>query len=169
MKSVTEIKKKSWCQKKQGRSTNKTVYVEGTFSWWGLCISSFKTKAYVIGKQSDTCRRQFLLHGLCVLGARIIRYACNRFNTSLCTKDHKTNKAISCQTLLLQTSRGKGRNSLLKAWGYFNFWSWSSTIFRCCTNSVLIYDVLSFRSYYIQFKLKFYRGWGLNNPNTHNL
>ena len=132
-------------------------------------MSSFKTIAYVIGKQSVTCRRYFLLHGLCVPGARIIRYVCNRFNTSLCTKDHKTHNAISCQTLLLQTSRGKGRNSLLKAWGYFSFWSWSSTIFRYCTTSILIYDVLSCRSYYIQFKLKFHRGGGMNNPNTHNL
>ena len=41
-------------------------------------------------------------------------YVCNRFNTSFCTKDHKTHLAISCYTLLHQAARGEGKNSLRK-------------------------------------------------------
>ena len=40
-------------------------------------------------------------------------FACNRFNTSFCTEDHKTHLAISCCTLLHQTARYEG-NSLGK-------------------------------------------------------
>ena len=39
-------------------------------------------------------------------------YVCNRFNTSFCTKDHKTHLAISCYILLHQAARGEGKNSL---------------------------------------------------------
>ena len=81
----------------------------------------------------------------------------NRFNTSFCTKDHKTHKAIYCYTLLLhQAARGEGKK------GYFSFWSWSTTIFHHYNNLILIYNVLSsYRLYYVQFKkLKFYGVWG---------
>ena len=38
----------------------------------------------------------------------------NRFNTSFCTKDHKTHKAIYCYTLLLhQAARVKERRDIL--------------------------------------------------------
>ena len=39
---------------------------------------------------------------------------CNKFNTSLCTKDLKTHKAISCYSLQHQASNGKGKNSVRK-------------------------------------------------------
>ena len=92
----------------------------------------------------------------------------NRFNTSFCTKDHKTHKAIYCYTLLLhQAARGEGKK------GYFSFWSWSTTIFHHYNNLILIYNVLSsYRLYYVQFKeVKILWGLGvggrrLDNPNT---
>ena len=46
--------------------------------------------AYVIDKQSGGCRRYFLLRGLYVPSFKTTTYVCNRFNTSFCTKDHKT-------------------------------------------------------------------------------
>ena len=39
--------------RKVGTSTNKMVYPEGTFLWWGLFIPGLKTIAYVVDKQSD--------------------------------------------------------------------------------------------------------------------
>ena len=71
------------------------VYPEGTFLWRGLLITSFKTIAYVVDKQSDVCRRYLLLQGLCVPSVKTTTYVCNRFNTSLCAREHKTNQAIS--------------------------------------------------------------------------
>ena len=68
-----------------GTTVNKIVYAEGTFLWWGLCIPSFRTIAYVINKQG----------GIWVSSVKTTSYVCNRFNTSFCTKDHKTHKAIS--------------------------------------------------------------------------
>ena len=88
------------------------VYAEGTFLWWGLFISSSRAIAYVINKQSGTCRKYFLLQGLCMPSVKTTTYACNRFNTSFCTKDLKTHQAISCYTRLHQAIRGEGRNSL---------------------------------------------------------
>ena len=70
--------------------------------------------AYVIDKQSGGCRRYFLLRGLYVPSFKTTTYVCNRFNTSFCTKDHKTHLAISCYTLLRQVARGEGKNSLRK-------------------------------------------------------
>ena len=76
-------------------SANKMVYPEGTFLWRGLLITSFKTIAYVVDKQSDVCRRYLQLQGLCVPSVKTTTYVCNRFNTSFCARDHKTNQAIS--------------------------------------------------------------------------
>ena len=78
-----------------GTSANKIVYQEGTFLWWGLFIPSFKTIAYVVDKQSDICRRYLLLQGLCMPSVKTTTYVCNRFITSFCARDHKTNQAIS--------------------------------------------------------------------------
>ena len=75
--------------RKVGTSTNKMVYPEGTFLWWGLFIPGFKTIAYVLDKQSDICRTYLLLHRLCVLSVKTTTYVCNRFNTSFCARDHK--------------------------------------------------------------------------------
>ena len=80
---------------KVGTSANKMVYPEDTFLWWELFISSFKTVAYFVNKQSDICRRYLLLQGLCVLSVKTITYVCNRFNTSFCARDYRTNQAIS--------------------------------------------------------------------------
>ena len=52
--------------------------------------------------------------GIMMPSAKITTYVCNRFNTSFCTKDHKTHQAISCYTLLRQDSRSEGNNSLRK-------------------------------------------------------
>ena len=114
MKPVTEIKKISWCQEKWGRSANKMVYAKGPFLWWGFCIPNFRAIAYVIDKQSGTCRRYLLLRGLCVPSVKTATYVCNRFNTSFCTEDRKTHLTISCYTLLHHDTRGEGKNSLRK-------------------------------------------------------
>ena len=114
MKPVTKIKKKSWCQEKWGCSANKMVYAKGTFLLWGFCIPSFRTIAYAIDNESDTYRRYLLLQGLYVPSVKTTTYICNRFNTTFCTKDHKTHLAISCYTLLHQAARGEGKNSLRK-------------------------------------------------------
>ena len=71
------------------------VYPEGIFLWWGLFIPGFKTIAYVVDKQSYIWRRYLLLQGLCVPSVKTTTYVCNRFNTSFCARDHKTNQAIS--------------------------------------------------------------------------
>ena len=78
-----------------GTSANKMVYPEGIFLWWGLFIPGFKTIAYVVDKQSYIWRRYLLLQGLCVPSVKTTTYVCNRFNTSFCARDHKTNQAIS--------------------------------------------------------------------------
>ena len=67
-------------------STNKVVHAEETFC--------YKKKPSVPSIKTTT-------------------FACNRFNTSICTEDHKTHLAISCCTLLHQTARYEG-NSLGK-------------------------------------------------------
>ena len=41
-------------------------------------------------------------------------YVYNRFDTSFCTKDHKTRLAISCYKLLHKAAGGEGKNSLRK-------------------------------------------------------
>ena len=84
------------------------------FLLWGFCIPSFKAITHAIDKQSDTCRRYLLLQGLYVSSVETTTYVCNRFNTSFCTKDHKTHLAISCYILLHQAARGEGKNSLRK-------------------------------------------------------
>ena len=71
------------------------VYPEGIFLWWGLFIPGFKTIAYVVDKQIYIWRRYLLLQGLCVPSVKTTTYICNRFNTSFCARDHKTNQAIS--------------------------------------------------------------------------
>ena len=71
------------------------VYPEGIFLWWGLFIPGFKTIAYVVDKQIYIWRRYLLLQGLCVPSVKTTTYVCNRFNTSFCARDHKTNQAIS--------------------------------------------------------------------------
>ena len=84
------------------------------FLLWGFCISSFRAIVYVIDKQSGTCRRYLLLQGLYVPSVKTTTHICNRFNTSFCTKDHKTHLAISCFKLLQQAEKGEGKNSLRK-------------------------------------------------------
>ena len=81
--------------RKVATSANKIVYAEDTFLWEGLCIPSFSTIDYVVDKQSGICRRYLLLQGLCVPSVKTTTYVCNRFNTSFCARDHKTNQAIS--------------------------------------------------------------------------
>ena len=39
--------------------------------------------------------RYLQLQGLCVPSVKTTTYVCNRFNTSLCAREHKTNQAIS--------------------------------------------------------------------------
>ena len=39
--------------------------------------------------------KYLLLQGLCVPSVKTTTYVCNRFNTSFCDRDHKTNQAIS--------------------------------------------------------------------------
>ena len=112
MKPLTEIEKISWCQEKWGSSANKIIYAKGTFLLWGFCIPSFRAIAYVIDKQSGTCGRYLLLQELYVLSVKTATYVCNRFNTSFCTKDHKTHLTISCYTLLHQAARSEGKNRL---------------------------------------------------------
>ena len=70
---------------KVGKSANKIVYTESTFLRWGLCIPCLRTIAYVIDKQS----------GICVPSIKTTTCVCNSFNTSFCTKEHKTNQTIS--------------------------------------------------------------------------
>ena len=50
-------------------STNKAIYVED--------------------------RRYLPLQGICVPSVKSTTYVCNRFNSSFCARDHKTNQAIS--------------------------------------------------------------------------
>ena len=64
------------------------LYPEGTFLSWGLFIPSFKIIAYVVDKQSDICRRYFLLQGLCVPIVKTTTYVCDSFNTSFCARDY---------------------------------------------------------------------------------
>ena len=95
--------------------------------------------AYVMDKQSGTCRRYLLLQGLCVPSVKTTTYACNRFNTSFCTKDHRTQEATFCYTLLHQATRVEEKNSLRER------------------RDLLVSDrdpqrLSSFRLYYIQFK-----------------
>ena len=52
--------------------------------------------------------------GIFVQSVKTTTYVCSRFNTSFCNKDHKTQQAISCYTLLHQAARGEGKNSLRK-------------------------------------------------------
>ena len=60
-------------------SANKMVYTKCTFLWWRLCISSFKTIAYIVNKQSGICRKYLLLQGLCVWSVKNTTWVCNRF------------------------------------------------------------------------------------------
>ena len=114
MKPVTEIKKIPWCQEKWRRSANKIVYAKATFLSLGFCIPSFRAIAYAIDKQSDTGKRHLLLQGLYVPSVKTTTYVCSSFNTSFCTKDHKTHLTISCYTLLHQATKDEGKNSLRK-------------------------------------------------------
>ena len=129
------------------------VHAEGTFLWWGVFISSFRAIAYIIDKQIGTCRRCFLLPGLCVQSVKITTYVSNRFNTSFCTKDHKTHQSIPCYKLLHQASNGEGKNSLRKRRGILASDRDLQRVFFFYTTLILIYNVLSsFRLYYILFK-----------------
>ena len=60
-------------------SANKMVYTKCTFLWWRLCISSFKTIAYIVNRQSGICRKYLLLQGLCVSSVKNTTCVCNRF------------------------------------------------------------------------------------------
>ena len=114
MRPVTETKKMSWCQEKWGRSANKMVYAKGIFLLWGFCIPNSRAISRASNKQSGICKGYLLLLGLYVPSVKATTYVCNRFNTSFCTKEHKTHLAISCYTLLHQAARGEGKNSLRK-------------------------------------------------------
>ena len=74
---------------KVGTSTNKMVYPEGIFFMMRVTI------AYVVDKQNYIWRRYLLLQRLCVPSVKTTTHVCNRFNTSFCARDHKTNQAIS--------------------------------------------------------------------------
>ena len=113
MKSVTEIKNFMMSGKVRTSSKQNGI-CKRYFSLWRFCIPSFRAIAHAIDKQSGTCRRYLLLQGLYVPSVKTTTYVCNRFNTSFCTKDHKTHLAISCYTLLRQAARGEGKNSLRK-------------------------------------------------------
>ena len=63
--------------RKVGTSGNKMVYAEGTFLWWGLCIPSSRTIAYVVDKQNSICRGNLPLHRLCVPSVETTTYVCN--------------------------------------------------------------------------------------------
>ena len=76
-------------------SAKKMVNPEGAFLWWGLLIPSLKTAAHVVDKQSDIYRRYLQLQGLCVSSVKTTTCLCNRFNTSFCARDHKTNQTVS--------------------------------------------------------------------------
>ena len=89
-------------------------YTQKVLLLWGFCIPSFRAVAHAIDKQSGTCRRYLPLQGLYVASVKTTTYVCNRFDTSFCTKDHKTQLAISCNILLHQAARGEGKNSLRK-------------------------------------------------------
>ena len=60
-----------------------------------IMYAKLRTIACVIDKQSDICRRYLMWQGLCVPGVETTTYLCNRFDTSFCAKDEKTNQAIS--------------------------------------------------------------------------
>ena len=55
------------------------IYAKGTFLWWRLCISSFRTIAYIVNKQSGICKEFLLLRGLCVPSVKTTTYVYNRF------------------------------------------------------------------------------------------
>ena len=59
------------------------VYAKGAFLWWRLCISSFRTIAYIVNEQSGTCRKYLLLQGLCVPSVKTTTYVCNRFKMDI--------------------------------------------------------------------------------------
>ena len=42
------------------------IMYDEDYVWWGLCIPSFRTIAYVVDKQSGIYRRYLLLQGSCV-------------------------------------------------------------------------------------------------------
>ena len=71
------------------------VYGEGTFFLWGFCIPNSRAAAYVIEKQTGSCRRSLLSQGLYVQIVKTTTYVCSRFNTSFCARDHKANQDIS--------------------------------------------------------------------------
>ena len=105
--------KKFMISGKVRKSAKKMVHAEGTFLWWGLSISSFKTIAYIIGRQRGTCRICLLLQRLCMPSVKITTYVCNRFNTSSCTKDHKSHN-LNLHTYLAPCICDFIDNSVLK-------------------------------------------------------
>ena len=80
---------------------------------WGFCIPSFRVIAYVIDKQSGTCRRYPLLQWLYVPSVKTTTCVCNSFN-NFCNTDHTTHLVTSCYTLLHQAAKGEEKNSLRK-------------------------------------------------------
>ena len=58
-------------------------------------MPSFRTIAYVVGKQSSICRIYLLLQGLCVPSDKTVTYVGNRLSTSFCANDRKINQAMS--------------------------------------------------------------------------
>ena len=50
---------------------------------------------WFVNKKSDICRRNVPLQWLCVLSIKTTTYVYNRFNTSFCARDRKTNQSIS--------------------------------------------------------------------------
>ena len=68
---------------KVGTSGNKMVYAKGNFLWWTLCISSFRTIAYIVNKKSGIYRKYLLLQGLCVPSVKTTTDVCNRFKMNI--------------------------------------------------------------------------------------
>ena len=119
-------------------SANRMAYAQGTFLWWGLCIPCFRNIAYVIEKQSGICRRYILLQGLYVPIVKTTTYVSNRFNTSSCTKGHKTHQATSNLNQKFWT-----KNSNLGGL------STGSFLHPCPTEITSLKTMLSFESTYI--------------------
>ena len=124
---TSHLNQKNFMMSRKGTTlANKMVYAKSTYLRWGLCIPSFRAIAYVIDKQSGTCRRYLLLQELCVSSVKTATSACNSFNTSFCIKDHKTHQAISCYTLLNHAWRVKERIAL----GSIGIFSFLNVIFN---------------------------------------
>ena len=131
----------------------------GTFSKQnGICKKYFfvmrilytKPQSYSLCYRQTKWYRQKIpsVTGIMCAKCQTTTFVCNRFNTSFCTKDHKIHQAIPCYTLLHQTARGEGKNSLRKHKDILVSDYDQQRFFI-----IIICDVLSlYLLYYVQFK-----------------